>query len=1513
MEIVAVEATDLFVGSEAEPRQVVRVDLRGPAPGDGTPDQGTARLSIRGDRVRSSEPVAVGPLVPGATVRLEVGVAVDPAVATGTLLAAEAVLETAAGATTRPFELKVAGPGWRLFMVAHFHYDPVWWNTQAAYTEAWGEAIAYRQPFQEPGLALVRAHLEAARRDPLYKFVLAELDYLKPYWDAYPEDREHIRQLLREGRLELVGATYNEPNTNLTSAESTIRNAIYGIGYQRDVLGGDPATAWQLDVFGHDPQFPGIMADAGATSSSWARGPFHEWGPHWSRGPARLPFTALAAPPTPEMQFPTEFDWVAPSGRALLTSFMANHYSAGWWMDAAATLEEAEAQVYAHFRELAPLATTRNVLLPVGTDYSPPNRWLTAIVRDWNARYVWPRLLAATPREFFEAVRAERAAAGRGFPPQSRDMNPIYAGKDVSFIDTKQAQRVAENTLLAAEKIGALAAALGTPYPHEAIDKAWRQLLFGAHHDGITGSESDQVYLDLLGGWREALELGRTALDGAVEGLGRAIDTRGEGIAVAVINPLSWARTDVARLDLRLPEEANDHGLELRDDLDRAVPFAVETAERRADGSLARIVVSFVAVDVPALGYRTYRAIPADVDLEPLTWRRGAGTAVANERFEVRIDPERGGAIDRIVDRRTGRELLRPGGLGNELLAYEEYPNHPLFGEGPWHLTPDGRVRTSADEAATVVAFESPIGRRIVVEGPFAGCVRTQEVTLWGGVERIDLLTRLHGFDGHDRLFRVRFAGAIEGGRSVSETANAVVGRPFGRPNVDVAEIPFTLDHPAYDWFALGSTARIVLREPRAAGGGGAAGGDGETGAGAETAALAIGVAEVVAPDAPGFEEAVRAVVVGLVRAGVTSTLTRDGGPRYGVLHLDSNLPDVRLSIGGPDANAFTAAVLDAADGPDAAMAGRPLLRAELERQLAERGRARILVPAAPRSTGPTDPIPDLRGVRDLPVLVVAGRDEAGTVAALEELTADLEDATIGVEQPAALSACFGRVDQATLAVLNRGLPGFSVTEEGDLYLSLLRASSGWPSGVWINPPRRSTPDGANFEFEHWSHDFEYALAAGEGDWRAAGIVRLGHEYNNPLIVTSLGPSTGPLPAAASLVEVDPPSVVLSALKPAGNDLARMATPDAGGADRVVLRLYESAGRRTRATIRARWPFRSAERTNVLEAGGEALPIDGGAIELHLQPYEIATVRAALDVAERAGGEPTPARVISEAAEPIFADYWMHNKGAAPIGYQPVTVGIRPWLLTGRGPFRVPVVVASERTDEPVEGTVRLVVPDGWRATPAERPYRLAPGAYLAFEATVEPDPGAEPGRYFLAARIADPAGRLHEDVVTIDLGPGSPGDAEGSATDLERSPTLARAIGRALRGGEPVDRAEPAPPQGVAGSVGGELDAEIDRTGICLAPGETGRVRVGIRNLARSEIHGEAQILGPLETWPFTRPWSRGFSVPPGGRSSVEFEVAPPVGTRPGRWWALVKVMAFGRVVYTESVPLEVVEAAPG
>ncbi len=390
--------------------------------------------------------------------------------------------------------------------------------------------------------------------------MLAELDYLKPYFDAYPQDREDLRALMAQGRVEIVGGNYNEPNTNLTGAESTIRNAVYGIGFQRDVFGGDPRSAWMLDVFAHDPGYPGLMAAAGLTSSAWAAGRSTSGGrPEPTGGGNR------------RMQFASEFEWLSPDGRGLLTSYMAQHYSAGWKLHTLPDLAAAEVEAYGQFRALAQVAATRNVMLPVGADHVIPARWVTDIHRDWNQRYVWPRFTTAVPAEFFAAVTAE-ASSGTGawITPQTRDMGPVYTGKDVSYIDTKQAQRAIETAVTEAERLATMAWLDGAPFPHLALDRAWRLLAYGAHHDAITGVESDQVYLDLAGGWREAWELGSAARRDAVAQLAGVRP----GLTVSVVNGLARARDGMAKVTVAGPR--------------RRHPVAGAAGRRRAAGARAR-------------------------------------------------------------------------------------------------------------------------------------------------------------------------------------------------------------------------------------------------------------------------------------------------------------------------------------------------------------------------------------------------------------------------------------------------------------------------------------------------------------------------------------------------------------------------------------------------------------------------------------------------------------------------------------------------------------------------------------------------------------------------------------------------------------------------------------------------------------------------------------------------------------------------------------------------------------
>ncbi|TMR20019.1 glycoside hydrolase, partial [Nonomuraea turkmeniaca] len=1017
--LLSAESTDLFVGSEGEPHQVLRVTV--------APGAHDTLLELRGEGVRPAEPVTV-PATASGVLEIPLTVTASP----GTAVPCVVTL----GEESLEVTVTAEEPGWTMHMVSHFHYDPVWWNTQAAYTSPWEllSADATTRPLWERNaFALVEAHIELALRDPDYRFVLAEVDYLKPFFDTHPERRADLRALMAEGRAELIGGTYNEPNTNLTGAETTIRNLVYGIGYQRDILGGDPRTAWQLDVFGHDPQFPGYLAAAGLTGSAWARGPFHQWGPIHKNFKQAKNDAAM-------MQFPSEFEWISPSGQGVLTHYMPAHYSAGWWMDSTPTLEEACQAVYDLYRSLKPAAATKHILLPVGTDYTPPNKWVTDVHRTWAARYVWPRFVCATPRDFLDAVRADMSH----FSPQTRDMNPIYTGKDVSYIDTKQAQRAAEVAALDAERLSAFAQALGLGrYPHTALDKVWRQLAYGAHHDAITGSESDQVYIDLLTGWREAHDLATAARDTALDALAGQIAV--DAPSIAVTNTLPFARDGLARV--RLPA-----GHTLAD-----VPAVLE------DGTL-----TFLAHDVPSLGWRTYRVVPGS----PAAWRptpASGAVTIENDRWRVTADPSQGGGLTSILDLASGQEVL--SGLGNELRLYDEYPQHPDMGEGPWHLIPTGHPTGSGEtRALTARAETSPIGRRLIVTGRVGEISYEQTVTLLSGSDRIDFTTRVLDHTGADRLLRVRFPARVEGALPVSDVSGAVVGRGFALPDVDTAEHPWTLDNPANTWFGLSTTAKVDL---------------------GEAGARALGVAEVVVPtlaDAPGARD----LVVALARAGVTATTSSASGSRYGWLDVDSNLPDVRIIVGGPDTNPVAADLLAQADPAylDALKSGAP----------------RVWVPAEHPLPEVWQPSADLRDLRALPALIVAGP--------IADLVTDLADATIEAVCPLGAE----RLEERTVALLAYGLPGFAVDPSGALHLSLMRSCTGWPSGIWLDPPRRTTPDGSGFQLQHWTHEFSYSLAAGEGDWRALRLPAAAQEHITPLLPRSLDPQDGSLPPTHSLL-----------------------------------------------------------------------------------------------------------------------------------------------------------------------------------------------------------------------------------------------------------------------------------------------------------------------------------------------------------------------------------------------------------
>src|SRR5262245_59785989 len=122
---VSAESTELFVGDETSPLQIVRIttSARG----------GPARVSVEGRGIHTPSTADIA-----AYGQFGVEVPVDTRdAAPGTAIPARAIVESGSDRVEVNFDLVVAEPGWTMHMVSHFHYDPVWWNTQAAYTVDW--------------------------------------------------------------------------------------------------------------------------------------------------------------------------------------------------------------------------------------------------------------------------------------------------------------------------------------------------------------------------------------------------------------------------------------------------------------------------------------------------------------------------------------------------------------------------------------------------------------------------------------------------------------------------------------------------------------------------------------------------------------------------------------------------------------------------------------------------------------------------------------------------------------------------------------------------------------------------------------------------------------------------------------------------------------------------------------------------------------------------------------------------------------------------------------------------------------------------------------------------------------------------------------------------------------------------------------------------------------------------------------------------------------------------------
>jgi alpha-mannosidase len=1154
-----------------------------------------------------------------------------------------------------------------------FHSDVIWLEDQRDY------AVVL--------MGCLGQNLRACEADPGYGVFLHEVTYLKPYLDCHPEDRRLFRSLLAAGRIGLGGA-HSLPSENLISGEAIVRNFAWGRVYH-EALGDRPEVAMLWDVFGHCSQLPQMLLGLRFSGLIWSK-------------------DIRGVPPL--------FWHLGPDGSRLLTRrVMYGHLNT--------PRVACEKHLDEYLAEVAWLGHEVDLRLDCG-DFKPPTAWLVGRCREL-AEQEFPWLVSGQAhRHYFREIHEAIAQQKFMVPTSGRDLEYHHQGTGLTHIDLKILNRQCENLLVEAEKWSTLAALRGMPYPHLALDKAWRQVFFGQHHDAITGPCCDRSYVDLLDGYREARELASAAREDATGYLARLTDTAGPqgGLALVVHNSCNWPRQDVVTAEVTF--ETPWEGFRVVDAGGQAVTFEVCHTTSGEQG-LQAATVRFVA-QVPGLGQATYWLVP-DAGPMPAMMKR-KGHDIENQRYFVRVDPRHGGIVS-LLDKRLGRELLTGEEPGNELVALaEDFTDHP---EPPWELNTCGPKTFSRDYKATIEVIEGPLSATLVVRGKFKDCRREQRITLFDGVERIELTTELQGYQGREDLLAVTFPCDLPGVTPVFDDRFGCVVKRRGNSQLDYRTWQWRNysgggARRTYQWVDLSHSARLLTTR-----------GD------KQVAAYALGPLSLVVGGGASGEGAVESLQQALVGRGVPCTIFRDDcdrQERWCFERQDSTMPEVSPDEDLPWGTGWRI-IADVADTNLLWLRLRESLSAETLAEFTTRrtdtGAAVLL---AEDSQMPEDWPP-------LPTLVVSGSGAEQLAAACNEMAAQLQ-ATGQVTVPADhdLTPTPGQLPDWGMALLNRGTPMASLDADGTLTLLLMHCVS-WARTPW-------GPDRLDFHLvaEHKTHRFEYALTPHKGSWREGRIPHAAYEYNNPLTARQEAQHGGPLVARGSLVEVR--GGIVTSLRPAGYPLARYGTPPPLRESGLALRVYEPYGQTTRLRVGGEQPLERAAKANLLDEPQAKMKLKDGWLSTRLKPWEIATYVLSAPVQRPRGAVASLAPVTPTTESGVLpARPFRHNLGAEPMGNLPVVATLQGEVQTdthvAHGGFTVNKLSlgVANNLPRPVRGTVRLVVGEGWRTVPESVSFALRPQEGQRYPVTLLFESGRREG---LVRAQWEWEGQQYEDVLVV-------------------------------------------------------------------------------------------------------------------------------------------------------------------
>jgi alpha-mannosidase len=388
--------------------------------------------------------------------------------------------------------------------VGHAHIDTAWlWplaETRRKCVRTFSTALQYMDEY------------------PDYKFACSQAQQYEWMKESHPGLYERIKQKIQTGQFIPAGGTWVEPDCNIPSGESLVRQFLFGQRYFRQEFGITCNEFWEPDVFGYSAALPQIMRKAGidrflTIKLSWSQ--FNKLSSH-------------------------TFWWEGLDGSRVLTHFPPLDTYNG-----VATVEEVLYNV-SNFKDHE-RSKESYMLFGYGDGGGGPTIDMLEQIKRMADVDGLPRVAMRSPEEFFTRLEADIKELTTWVGELYLEM---HRGTYTTQARNKNYNRRSEFLLHDTEFLSAIAhTCCGLEYPTEELNRIWKLVLTNQFHDIIPGSSINEVYQDSTAHYEDVLATASHLRQKAVDAL--LGSQNGENICA--INTNSAGRVEVVDLPSGTP------------------------------------------------------------------------------------------------------------------------------------------------------------------------------------------------------------------------------------------------------------------------------------------------------------------------------------------------------------------------------------------------------------------------------------------------------------------------------------------------------------------------------------------------------------------------------------------------------------------------------------------------------------------------------------------------------------------------------------------------------------------------------------------------------------------------------------------------------------------------------------------------------------------------------------------------------------------------------------------------